>query len=70
MVYYQAYDESGQASFWVVPLEGGKPRLLVKLDDPTKQSSRPDFTTDGKRFFFTISKYESDIWKMELIKEE
>ena len=69
-VYYKAADESQRASFWSFPLSGGKPRLLVRFDDPTRQSNRPEFATDGKRFFFTVSNYQCDIWRMELIKEE
>jgi hypothetical protein len=56
--------------FWSIPLEGGKPRLLVNFDDPDRQLNRGEFATDGKRLFFTISKIETDIWKMDLIKEE
>ncbi len=67
-VYFKAIDESQRSSFWSIPVEGGKPRLLVKFDEPGRQSS-PEFTTDGNRFFFTISKYESDIWKMDLMTE-
>ena len=69
-VYYNATDRSLRSSIWAVPASGGSPRLLVKFDDPTRQSHRQEFATDGKRFFFTISKYESDIWKLELMADE
>ena len=69
-VYYKAFDGSLQSSIWAVSVSGGAPRLLVKFDNPAKQSNRSEFATDGKRFFFTISKYESDIWKMELTSEK
>jgi hypothetical protein len=59
-----------QSSIWAAAVSGGAPRLLVKFDNPARQSNRPEFATDGKRFFFTISKYESDIWKMELMTEK
>jgi Tol biopolymer transport system component len=68
-VYYKAFDASLQSSIWAVQVSGGAPRLLVKFDNPARQSNRSEFATDGKRFFFTISKYESDIWKMELLAE-
>jgi TolB protein len=68
-VYYKAVDESQRSSYWAVSLNGGKPRLLVKFDDPSRQPGL-GFAVDGKHLFFTISKYESDISKMELIKEE
>jgi len=65
-VYYMAYDAEKQACFWSVPVSGGKPKLLVRFDDPSRQSSRTEFATDGERFFFTLAKYESDIWVGEL----
>jgi hypothetical protein len=41
----------------------------VSFDDPARQSHRNEFAADGERLFFTISQYESDIWKMELITD-
>ena len=61
-VYYIAYDAEQHASFWSVPVSGGKPKLLVRFDDPSRQSSRSEFATDGELFYFTLAKYESDIW--------
>jgi Tol biopolymer transport system component len=66
-VYFKATDAQGMASFWSVPLSGGVPRLLVRFDDPMRPSLRPEFTTDGERFFFTIGTQESDIWVMDLL---
>jgi len=63
---YIAYDAEQHASFWSVPVSGGKPKLLVRFDDPSRQSTRMEFATDGERFFFTLAKYESDIWVGEL----
>jgi TolB protein len=65
-VYFKARDSQGQASLWSVPLSGGAPRLLVRFDDPLRPSFRPEFATDGERFFFTVGTQESDIWVMEL----
>jgi Tol biopolymer transport system component len=65
-VYYIAYDGEQHASFWSVPISGGEPKLLVKFDDPMRQSTRAEFATDGERFYFTLAKYESDIWVADL----
>jgi Tol biopolymer transport system component/DNA-binding SARP family transcriptional activator len=65
-IYYKAFDPAGRSSLWSLPAAGGKPQLLVRFDDPTRPSSRPEFATDGKRFFFTIGNRQSDIWAMEL----
>ena len=64
-IYYKALDAEGRASLWSIPAEGGEPKLLVRFDDPTRPSSRAEFATDGKRFYFTIPERESDIWQME-----
>ncbi len=69
-VYYNAVDDLQQSSIWAIPASGGTPRILVKFDDPARQSHRSEFASDGRFFFFTISKYESDIWKMELAREQ
>ena len=65
-VYYMAYNGEERASFWSVAASGGEPKLLVKFDDPARQSSRYEFATDGERFYFTLAKYESDIWVGDL----
>jgi Tol biopolymer transport system component/DNA-binding SARP family transcriptional activator len=65
-IYYKAFDGAGRSSLWSVPAAGGSPTLLVRFDDPSRPSSRPEFATDGKRFFFTIGARQSDIWAMEL----
>jgi len=65
-LYYKAFDAEGRASLWSVPAAGGPPTLLVRFDDPARQSNRPEFATDGTHFFFTIGRRESDVWAMEL----
>jgi Tol biopolymer transport system component len=65
-IYYKALEADGRTSIWSISPEGGLPRLLVRFDDPTRLSSRPEFATDGKRFYFTVPERESDIWRMEL----
>jgi hypothetical protein len=66
MIYFKAYDSKRQSSIWAIPVDGGAPQLLVRFDDPAHRSLRREFATDGKRFFFTISGEESDLWAMEL----
>ena len=67
-IYFKSLDPEGRASFWALPPSGGRPRLLVRFDDPTRPSSRPDFATDGRRFYFTIEDRQSDIWVAEITK--
>ena len=65
-VYYKALDGEGHASLWSVPVGGGEPRLLVRFDDAARPSPRAEFAVDGRRFYFTLSERESDIWRMTL----
>jgi Tol biopolymer transport system component/serine/threonine protein kinase len=65
-VYYKAVDAEERASFWSIPVSGGTPKLLVRFDDPTRKSVRPEFAADGSRFFFTLTENKSDLWVMHL----
>jgi Tol biopolymer transport system component len=64
-IVFKRYDGEGRTTFWSVPSGGGTPRLLVRLDRELR-SHRPEFATDGRRFFFTVTERVSDIWTMEL----
>ena len=66
-LYYKVHDQRGRTSFWAVSAQGGRPRLLVHFDDPLWQSSRNDFTTDGKRLFFAVEDRQSDVFVADLI---
>jgi Tol biopolymer transport system component len=65
-IWVKAMDRQGRASFWTLAPTGGRPRLLVRFDNPAKPSYRPTFATDGRRFYFTIDERQSDIYVAEL----
>jgi Tol biopolymer transport system component len=65
-IYFKSHDARRRASFWSVAPSGGRPRLRVRFESPGRQSLRIVFTTDGKRFFFTIEDRQSDVWIAEL----
>jgi Tol biopolymer transport system component len=75
-VYMKAFDAQGTASLWAlpagcVPADGagcGAPRLLVRFDEPHRPARRPEFATDGARFYFTLAERESDLWLVELAR--
>jgi Tol biopolymer transport system component/tRNA A-37 threonylcarbamoyl transferase component Bud32 len=69
-IYYKGNNAEGVSSFWSVPAVGGKPKLLVRFDDPRRKSVRPEFASDGSRLFFTLTDNKSDLWVMDLIIEE
>lgn len=66
VVFVHVYSADGGASFWSVPLSGGSPRRLLTVDDPARSVRRQEFSTDGRRLFFTLAADESDVWVMEL----
>jgi serine/threonine-protein kinase len=66
-IYFKSHDRNTLgARFWSVPVTGGRPRLLVRFDDPARASNRFDFASDGRRFYFTIEDRQSDIRIAEL----
>jgi Tol biopolymer transport system component len=67
-LYYKAYDRERTSTIWGVPVDSGPPRLLVRFDVPSRRSLRREFATDGRRFYFTIARDESDLWSLELIR--
>jgi Tol biopolymer transport system component/DNA-binding SARP family transcriptional activator len=67
-IFYKAFDANGQASIWSVASDGSGPAtLLIRFDDPTRTSSRPEFATDGKRIYFTLGQRQSDVWTVDLV---
>jgi len=65
-IVFRSYDAEGHASFWLLPAGTGRPRLLVRFDDPERPSSRIEWASDGKRLYFTIDDRQSDIYVAEL----
>ncbi len=69
-IYYKAFDSKRRSTFWSISVSGGTPKLLVQFDNPYRKFSRTEFTTDGKRFFFTLTENDSDIWLAELLTDK
>jgi Tol biopolymer transport system component/DNA-binding SARP family transcriptional activator len=65
-IYFTAFDQAGRSVISGVSAAGGSVREVVRFDDPLRQSTRPEFATDGQRFFFTIGTRVSDVWEMAL----
>jgi eukaryotic-like serine/threonine-protein kinase len=60
-VLYRRREPDGRLTLISVPVEGGPPTVLVQQRDGHRTGPRTDWTTDGRRLFFTISRYEGDI---------
>jgi Tol biopolymer transport system component len=67
-LYFKSHDALGRASFWSVPVSGGRPRPLVRFDDPAWSSNRFDFASDGSRFYFTVEDRQSDLWLADVAR--
>ena len=65
----RAESPGGQGGIWIVPIDGGSPRELVKFDDPARPVYRDDFASDGDRIFFTISELSSSLWSAPLTRQ-
>jgi hypothetical protein len=68
LVYFLGIDRQGRSSFWSIPAAGGAPTLIVSFDDPTRESNRSEFTTDGTRLYFTLAQKEGGVWVMEIAR--
>jgi len=56
----------GLGGIWWIPLGGGKPREIIRFDDPKRPVYRDDFTTDGERVYFNIALLEGSLWLLDL----
>ncbi len=65
-LYYLGVDPAGTASIWSVTVTGGRPRLRVRFDDPTREWHRFGFSAHGGRFYFTVGDRQSDVWAAEV----
>ena len=61
-IFVFAVDSQGRSSIWAMPSDGGTPTLIVRFDDPSRESNRPEFDTDGKRIYFTLARKDGDVW--------
>jgi Tol biopolymer transport system component len=59
-------DPQGQSSIWSISSEGGTPTLVVRFDDPSRESNRREFDTDGKRIYLTLARKDGDVWVLDV----
>lgn len=66
VAYFRLIDSTGVHSFYSVPVRGGTPRLMLRLDDSARRPARIIFSTDNRHLYFTVTEAESDIWVVAL----
>ena len=68
VVYFLGRDPRDQSvGIWSVPAAGGRPRLTVRFDDPSRPWHRFGFRVKGNRFYFTVGDRQSDVWTTEVM---
>ena len=65
-LYFKSHDPRGNASIWEIPITGGTPKLLLRVDDPARPSYRPEWVVGAGRMYFTIQDRQSDVWVMDV----
>jgi len=65
-VFIFAIDVEGRSSIWSMPPDGGVATLLVRFDDPTRESNRREFDADGQHIYFTLARKEGDVGVMDV----
>jgi Tol biopolymer transport system component/DNA-binding SARP family transcriptional activator len=58
----KSHDQDDVASFWTMPALGGRPRLLARLDDPSRPSPRNELASDGLQIYCVVYDRQSDIF--------
>ncbi len=66
-LYFDSHDPTGNAAFWAIPISGGQPKLLTRLDDPTRPAYRSEWSIGSGRMYFTINERQSNVWVMEAV---
>jgi TolB protein len=61
-------DSTGEQQIWSTPLEGGEPRLLVRMDDRRVGFGRGSMVARNGTLYFAVLRSESDIWTAELAR--
>ena len=66
VVYLRSIDSAGIHSFFAAPLAGGKPRLVLRLEQTRRRPARVLFSAGERHLYFSLTQAESDIWTVVL----
>jgi hypothetical protein len=59
-------EPGGRGSIWRINLVNGSVTEVTRFDDPRLPSFRDDYATDGDEVLFTVTRFESGLWLLEL----
>jgi Tol biopolymer transport system component len=66
ILYVKSWGSDGVAAIWEVSRESGEMRQLVRFDDPSMPTGRPEFALDDEFFYFTVAKQQNDIFTLDI----
>jgi Tol biopolymer transport system component len=66
-IWFLGHDGTGRGGIWSVPIDGGRPRLVVDLRDEMGRVNGPTLTSDGRRLYFTLDERFSNVRWAELV---
>jgi eukaryotic-like serine/threonine-protein kinase len=62
VIYTKSFDSAGRATFYWLPVSGGRLTEFMRIDDLTRPSSRFEFAIGVGRLLFTVDDRRSNIW--------
>jgi hypothetical protein len=65
LIYHWGSHEDGSSGIWAIPVQGGKPSLVVSFDD-AEIVGIPNLSVGPEHLYYTVGQYESDIWVMDV----
>jgi Tol biopolymer transport system component/DNA-binding SARP family transcriptional activator len=67
-LWFLGQDAEKRGGIWELTISSGRPRLVVRLDDPAGRLNGSAFTADERRFFFTMDERLSNVRWAQLVK--
>jgi Tol biopolymer transport system component len=67
-LWFLGQDAEKRGGIWELTISSGRPRLVVRLDDPAGRLNGSAFTADDRRFFFTMDERLSNVRWAQLVK--
>jgi Tol biopolymer transport system component len=68
-IWFLGTDSSARSGIFEVPGSGGRPRMIVRLDVPTRAVYPSGITVGGGSMYLSLSEYQSDIYAAELTRK-
>jgi Tol biopolymer transport system component len=65
-IYFRVREPDGRLSLVSLSPDGGPPTVLVRPRDASRAGPRADWFTDGRRLYFTMSRYDGDVSIVEI----